>query len=288
MKKLFLIIFLTICSLAFYNTNSIAGAVSGISISPVTKEVNLLPGTSLDGYISVTNSTNEKMSLSLSVEEFNVTNYQYDYTFIKESDISKWISFQEDELSLGPNQTKNINYNIGVPLSTEPGGRYLSIFVSSDKKFNSDESILRQRLASLVYINVEGEATRNGSVISFRSPWLAMGNPIWSAALRNSGTTHYRSRYTINVANLFDEKISEDKYGEALILPGTIRLITDNFNLPKWPGIYKINYQIGLGDNPAFKQTKIVIFLPSYAIVLLFFLLILLIITIRSKVIKKP
>lgn len=288
MKKLFLILFTIICSLALLNINSIIGAEDGISISPVTKEVDLSPGTSLDSYISVTNSTNEKTSLSLSAEEFNVTNYQYDYNFIKESDISNWVSFQDDLLLLGPNQTKNINYTIGVPLSAEPGGRYISIFVSSDKKFDSDESILRQRLASLIYVNVEGEATRSGSIVSFNSPWLIINQPTWSATLRNSGTTHYRSRYNVNVANLFDKKVSEDKYGEALILPGTIRLITDNFNLPKYPGIYKINYHIGLGDNPAFKQTKIVIYLPYYAIIVLFFALILSIIKIRSKVRKKP
>lgn len=269
-----------------FNLNTIAGAESGISISPVTKEVNLLPGTSLDGYISVTNSTNEKASLSLSVEEFNVANYQYDYTFIKESDISKWISFQEDELSLGSNQTKNINYTIGVPLSTEPGGRYLSIFVSSDKKFDSNESILRQRLASLIYINVEGEVTRSGSTITFNSPWLIIDNPSWSTTLRNSGTTHYRSRYSVSVVNLFGKKVTEDKSGEALVLPGTIRLIKDNFNLPKWPGIYKLNYHIGLGDNPAFKQTKIIIYLPFYLIIVLFFVVIILIIKIKSLIRK--
>jgi hypothetical protein len=112
--------------------------------------------------------------------------------------------------------------------------------------------------------------TRAGSLVSLSSPWLVIDNSQWSTVLRNSGTTHYHSRYTSEVQNLFGQKVSEQTINESMILPGTVRLVSDKLALPQWPGIYKVKYLIGLGDNPAVTQTRMFVYLPPLAIFVIF------------------
>lgn len=238
----------------------------GLTLSPLRSELEISPGTSLDGILTVKNSTDKLMTVSLVAEEFSVINQQYDYAFTAESNMAKWVSFSPSEVDLIAGETKQVKYTVGVPLLAEPGGRYISLFASTDTG-NLDNAIKsRQRVASLLYITVSGKVTRVGSLASLSSPWLISDSSSWSVALRNSGTTHFRSRYDVQVLNLIGNDVVASIPGDALILPGTIRLINNILPLPKLPGIYKVVYMIGLGDSPAVTETRYIIYAPIYAI----------------------
>jgi hypothetical protein len=81
--------------------------------------------------------------------------------------------------------------------------------------------------------------------------------------IQNTGTTHFTSRYSINVKNIFGEAAIATSSNETLILPGTVKAVLDKVATPKWPGLYKIEYNIGLGDSPAVVKTHYIIYLPS-------------------------
>jgi hypothetical protein len=73
---------------------------------------------------------------------------------------------------------------------------------------------------------------------------------------------------------LFGDDINRTT-GEALILPGTVRLINDEVPLPTFPGIYKVIYTIGLGDTPAQVEARYMIYAPPAAIIVGIFILVL-------------
>jgi hypothetical protein len=56
--------------------------------------------------------------------------------------------------------------------------------------------------------------------------------------------------------------------GEALILPGTVRLVSDSLPAPFWPGFYKAVYNIGLGDNPAVTKINLILYMPIWAVII--------------------
>lgn len=234
----------------------------GLTLSPLRSELEVAPGTSVEGILKVTNSTTAVMTVSFSAEEFSVINQQYDYAFTAESDTAKWVTFNTIELVLAVGESKNISYRVGAPLTAEPGGRYISLFVSTDT--NSSESVVnsRQRVASLLYINVTGSVTRKGKLLSLNSPWLLTGKGQWSATIQNSGTTHFRSRYNVAIQNLIGGGTVSEGSGDALILPGSIRAISDEIALPKWPGLYKAVYSIGLGDTPFIPENRYILYCP--------------------------
>jgi hypothetical protein len=241
----------------------------GLTISPLRSELSIEPGTSIDGVLTVTNSTNNPMTVDLSAEEFSVINQQYDYAFTTESDVTKWVSFNTKEFILTKSESKNISYRVSVPLSTEPGGRYVSLLASTDAGLSQNGVQSFQRIASLLYITVSGDITRAGNLISLSTPWFISGESVWSTAIQNTGTTHFRSRYNVQIKNLLGSGVVADMSGDALILPGTVRLVSDVLPSPTFPGIYKAIYTIGLGDTPAKTETRLVLFLPPWITIII-------------------
>ncbi len=283
-----LVFMIGVCLLYFQPTYAESAVdLKGLTLSPLRTELEISPGTSLDGVLTVKNSTDKPMTVSLTAEEFSVINQQYDYAFTAESNMAKWVRFTPIEVDLTVGETKDVKYSVGVPLSAEPGGRYISLFASTDTASSNSAVKSRQRVASLLYITVSGQVTRVGNLVSLSSPWLISGTSSWSAALRNSGTTHFRSRYNIQVLNLIGNDTAASSLGDDLILPGTVRSIYGDLALPKFPGIYKVIYTVGLGDSPAVVETRYILYMPWYAAIFFIVLVILLVSTIVRKVQRK-
>lgn len=247
-----------------------ADSLKGLTLAPLRTEISLAPGTSHSGTLTVTNSTDDQMTVDMGAEEFSVINQNYDYSFSPDTDISRWVSFNPSEVVLKPGQSKKIPYTLGVPLTAEPGGAYISLFASTVVGMPDEGASSRQRVASLLYISVFsdvlGDTTRVGHLLSLSSPWFVTDKATWGATLQNSDISHYRSDYEVKVENLFGGTAAEMS-GSALILPGTIRAITDTLPLPKLPGLYKVVYSIGLGKTPSPDRVHYMLYMPPLAIV---------------------
>jgi hypothetical protein len=238
--------------------------LKGLTLSPLRTELALAPGTSLDDSLEITNSTDKPMTVNFSAEEFSVINQQYDYAFTQDSDVTKWVKFTSSEVNLAAGDSQKVAYSVGLPLSAEPGGRYISLFASTSANTVDSSIASRQRVASLLYITVEGNVTRKGEILSISSPSItASGVEQISFQLRNSGSTHYRNKYELKVASLFGS-IEQSISGNALILPGSVRRITEQLPMPFWPGVYKLQMQIGLGDNPLHAEERLIIYIPVW------------------------
>ncbi len=277
MKRiLFIFLGLLICSGFVSNSelHAVDNPTKGLTMSPLRTELTVTPGTSQDKTLTLTNSNDQPITVQLSTEEFSVINQQYDYAFNIETQLAKWITFTPDTLDLAVGETRTVSYRIGVPLSAEPGGRYLSLFATTDAGSSSDGVISRQRIASLLYITVDGDFTRSGQLVSLNSPWAISGPSNWSMALKNTGTTHYQSRYSVSLKSIFGDKVISELNDSALILPGTVRLIIKSLSTPGLPGIYKVVYNIGLGDSPARVETRYIIYMPPLATLFVVFVVI--------------
>jgi len=251
-----------------FNANVSAAPLDrGLTLSPLRSEIETAPGTSIEGFLTVTNSTKKPMDVAINAEAFSIINQQYDYAFTAESRINKWVTFSPNEITIGPGKNQKIQYNIGVPLSAEPGGRYISLFASTSASSQDGVVQSRQRIASLIYITVTGDVSRDGHLVSLTSPWGVFSDKSdWSLALQNTGTTHFRSRYNVKLQNILWGTAASSMSGDKLVLPGTVRAVSDKLPLPQWPGVYKIVYTIGLGDTPAVSETRLMLYLPPLAI----------------------
>jgi len=251
--------------LGITNLSSALPSSKGLKLSPLRTELDVTPGTSQNGSLLVTNTTDKPITVFLSAEAFSVVNQQYDYAFDQETELSKWVNFSEDTVTLAGGRDKTVAFAVGVPLSAEPGGRYISLFATTAS--NPGNGInSQQRVGSLVYITVTGDVSRIGNLIFIKAPSVINGVSKWTTAIQNSGSTHFRSRYNVAVQNLITNDTVATMSGDALILPGTIRSVEDSLPVPPIPGLYKVVYTIGLGDTPAKVETRLILYVPPVAI----------------------
>jgi hypothetical protein len=259
------------------NHDAYASAIKGLTVSPLRTETSIAPGTSQDQTLTVSNTNDRPITVRLSAEEFSVIDQNYDYSFNTQTQLTKWVTFTPDTFNLAVGETKTATFSIGVPLSAEPGGRYLSLFATTNAGISDNGVVSQQRVGSLVYLTVTGDISRSGHLVSLNAPWITTGPTKWSVALQNTGTTHYHSRYNVVIEPLIGSNTAVATVkGDALILPATVRLIEDTMPLPTLPGIYKVVYTIGLGDSPVQIETRIMVYLPPVAIIVLLFSVILL------------
>jgi hypothetical protein len=249
----------------------------GLALSPVKTELNIAPGTSLDGVLTVTNSTDQPMTVDMDAEEFSVIDQQYDYAFNAQSDVTKWVAFDSTEINLTAGESKKITFTVNVPLSAEPGGRYISLFASTTAGISDDGVNSRQSVGSLLYITVLGDVSRIGHLLSLNSPWIIGGNSTWDMTLQNTGSTHFHSRYNVQIKNLIGNDTITKLSGDAMILPGSVRAVSDKLPSPQLPGIYKVIYTIGLGDNQAVVKTYYLLYMPPLTEIILIVIIMVLI-----------
>lgn len=242
-------------------------SVKGLALAPIRTELLVSPGETVGRKLQLTNYSDTQMTVRLDAEEFGVVNQQYDYSFDAQSDVSKWVSFDSPTVNLEPGKSSIVSYAVRVPQNAEPGGRYISLFASNDIQTAPGEIHTEQRIASLLYLTVKGDVTRIGSLKSLKSPVVFDGYEPWKLVVANTGTAHFRSKYTVSVRNIFDNSEVASRSGDSLVLPHTTRAISAQMPVLKYVGVYRAVYTVGLGDAPAAKREFIIYFLPKQSYV---------------------
>ncbi|HSX52821.1 MAG TPA: hypothetical protein VLF90_00400 [Patescibacteria group bacterium] len=260
--------FLVLILLALMATPLKHASAGSISIAPLRQELVVSPGQAFNSQLVVHNPTKDTISVNLSGDSFGVINEDYDYSFSKLEDTKSWLSFGSQQISLSPDATTSVVYSVSVPNNAEPGEKYIAIFASvSNKPVDNVTSIDRAGL--LLYISVAGKTTKRGEVLGIQLPPLTTKRSnTWTIRLNNTGSVHFRSRVVTTTSNIFGQTV-DNNTDEHLILPGTIRRFEGNTGLGALPGIYRIHFLVGQGDNPANKTTKWVLYTPLWSIVLI-------------------
>lgn len=252
----------SILLLAFLPIPVSAQQPTSLSMSPLRVEAEIAPGFVYSGNFTITNRGLTQQNIDLSAESFGVINQAYDYVFTANTPESSWITFDQSSIVLNKDESASITYQVNVPLDTEPAGYYFALFATHRPSSEATSSIIpSERIGSLLYLTVTGDAFRSGELVQLTSPSVIFSTAQWSAVLQNTGTLHYRSSYTVSVYTPFDQLVSKHE-DSRLILPNSVRLIEDTLVVPEILGIYKVVYTIGLGDSPAQQHTRWILSLP--------------------------
>ena len=285
MKRIIALLFLALLgsvSLPSLPANALEAPARQLLITPLRNEVTIDAGTAYKGSVTLKNTGTTSLAVSFEAQAFGIQNQNYDYTFFPDSPINEWVHFAESSTTLDAGESYVAQYLISVPIGTEPGGKYLSLFASAVPSISSSISS-SERLGSLVYITVPGSITKQGNLLSLNSPLFATDIINWSAAIQNNGTAHFRSQYKVETKTLWGTSIESSKNSN-LILPASVRLITGTAPHPRWLGIYTLDYSFDLGDNPGIIETKLLFYTPPTQLISLIGIVGILVLTIRLLV----
>lgn len=271
--RLFLLFIAAIIAVSGLSSSVSAQQSTSISITPLRNESEIAPGFAYSGSFTVTNRGTSPRETSFTAETFAVINPAYDYVFKADTPETSWVKFGRDSVLLKKDESAEIHYEVNVPIGTEPGGYYLALFATNQSTTENVSGITpTERVASLLYLTVTGEASRAGKLVQLTSPSVVFGSADWSATLQNTGTLHYRSNYTTAVYTLFNHPVSSTE-DSRLILPSSVRLVEGSLKNPEILGVYKVVYNVGLGDSPAEQHTRWFLYLPPLQTILILLIL---------------
>jgi hypothetical protein len=237
--------FITVIA-AFCVAAPVQAAVEGIGVSPTSQELDIAPGGTLAGSMTVINDGTSDIIYKVSISDYHVTDesYKADFNSINATkDISavSWFTLPQTTASVKSGEEMSVPYTIHVPATATIGGHYVAVFAETVPKVGVGNAIARiQKLGSLFYINVSGAVTRDGSIASFKVPWLQNSAPLTATLrMKNSGNVHYAASGEVTVTDLFGKNKAKTVFkGE--VLPGTTRRFDLPLNVTGAIGIYKI------------------------------------------------
>ncbi len=242
---------------------------SGVQVKPLRAYPNQAPGQTTNGSFTVTNNTDQPQEVSFSAERFKTIDEDYNYAFDKDI-ITEWVDFKEPTMTLKPKQSKVQNYTIAVPADATPGGRYLALLTSVAPKTDQQSLTQINRVASLVYLEVTGKITRTVQLLSMDAPGFTnKPQAITAMRLANTGNSHYKARVALSVKRWPTTNNLAKLQPETVLLPGTVRKVSETINLPKIPGVYKISVEFSPPQGGKTNLTRTVVYAPVWFIALM-------------------
>jgi hypothetical protein len=233
----------------------------GLFITPIREYVEVTAGQSKSGIMTIANITDNPIIVTLSVEQFSVADYTYDYTFseVKED----WVKFQSTQVTLQPNKSQNVAYTITVPASATPGGHYFTLFATASLGKGTVTSTVRA--ATVLYVTVDGQLRRTSTIEKETIPWISFGGDIpFTLDVRNTGNTHFFTYVSGRLGGIFVKQ--DNKEETHILLPGTVRTIGSSIAAPLLPGVYPATYGYKTDDGQQVNKTKYVVYLPPWTV----------------------
>lgn len=238
----------------------------GLAISPPQQFLEVDAGKTVQGNVTIANFTTAPLTVTLSVEQFSVADYSYNYIF---SDVKEnWLHFTQTVVQLQPNKSAQVAYSVTPPGKTAPGGKYYTIVASATLKQGSISS--QVQVATPLYITVNGPTIQTNKLVSHSISGFVVGNVIpFSLDINNTGNVHYTATTTGSISGLWTDKSTVT--ATHILLPGTTRRVTDDIPSPLLPGIYKATYGYSTDSSKPIISEGLVVYTPLwfYAVVIL-------------------
>ena len=226
-------------------------ALQGFGISPTSQELNLSPGASYKGEVTVINDGDADVTYKVYATDYKVTDESYRGNFDssgKAADVSPvtWFSLPKSLATVKARDQVKVPYTVTAPRTASVGGHYGAVFVETVPPPGKGGAFISriERVGALFYLNVAGATHTQGSVRPLDVPWLQSLPPV-GATLRvhNGGNVHFLAEGTAQLATPFSNTGKSVQFrGE--VLPGTTRRFDLKLAAPSPIGFYKVTAKV--------------------------------------------
>jgi hypothetical protein len=220
------------------------GMAKALTVSPPLVDESMDPGQSRQGRIMLINDTNDEQTYYTSIQKFMAKGEEGQQEYLDEKDaagLPKWLTLDQDKVTLKPGESKEFGWLIRLPQNAEPGGHYASVFFSTQPSTDGQTTVgVGGKLGVLFLVNVSGNIKEDASVESFalvsREQDPAQAKPISSLnhlpalfelRVKNTGSVHIEPQGELEIRNLFGGKVAAVPANpqRSRVLPDSIRRI---------------------------------------------------------------
>lgn len=250
---------------------------AGVQISPATNAIELSPGQTYTGQMTVRNTSRNTISYEISSGAYTIVNNNYDapnydkagkYSLMKD-----WIKVSPTKLeNVKSDETRTITYTIKVPSNPPAGTQYATVFASTinNEKLKSTGVQATARAGMVVSANMKGGKTVDRvTILDQGIPGYQPASPLTSTfKVKNEGNIAASVSYSMKVTSWINGRTEyETKDLSAGVYPETTR----TFDM-KWEnsriGIYNVEQKVKVNGRD-YSIKKVVVAIPVWIIVLI-------------------
>jgi len=237
MKKtlpLLITIFLFLSLFPLLTSPTQATDLISITAIPPRLELEVLPGSTLQETLKITNSSPTEQTYQATFTDFIVSDDQGTPIPISEGtsgrwSLASWLNIKPTRVTLKPQQTSAINLIITIPADALAGGHYAMVtynpitqdLPSQPAAAGKTGSTIIQKVGTLIYLNVVGDVTEAAYLKQFKTDknFKKYGPINLSAEIENLGDVHIRPQGTVTISNLLGKTTAVLNLEEKNIFP---------------------------------------------------------------------
>ncbi len=240
---------------------------SSISVYPSKENIIINPVKSQMKSILIVNSSNQQVTLKISVSDFKVVDENGKIEFYSSGDdysAKKWLVPQYETITIPALDSKKMDY-IATAVKDMPGKGYAGAIIF--QKYNvKDEKTIGELFGTLITLNVLGKGITTGGIIdSFDNPALQLKDPLnFSFTIKNPSNSNLSLSGDIVFTNIFGKEVSRFKSGQLDIYPGLLRNFAFQWSDSPLFGIYvsTVNLIDSIRKDNIVSSWTLIIFLP--------------------------
>ena len=248
-----------------------------ITLSPASTRISVDAGSSINKSFEVINGGENDYKVKLSVSPYHVSgeNYNPEFTQLPGTvDASEWVTLSTEESSVQGQKLISVDYSVSVPAGTPAGGYYAVIFAQTAQEDPSEGGVVpHNRVGNILYITVNGDVKTSGSATGGSIPGFTFASSLpLNIKVANDGGVHFETKATFLVKDFSGKEIYTYE-ADRVILPSTVREISDTWNIALPAGIYTVERQATVGNETVVLDTQRVIALsPWFTICVIIFI----------------
>ena len=273
------------------------GVATSISISPVSKILQLQPSVVYEDSFKVTNNGSSDMPFEVYASPYSYTcseeSGEYQLGFSQENSytqMTRWITFKgpdgayttSPKFNAGPGESVVVEYRITTPDSIPAGGQYAVLFAHTLSSTTNSGGIKTEASPGLVvYGRSNGETITSAEITSteiHRSLTDTDGNTknIINAVgkVKNTGNVDFTAGGNLKVEGVFGQVYYETPSSTARIsiIPDAELAVSDKWEETPYFGLFKATWTVSAaGESETISQ--IILILPAPIIVVMVLLL---------------
>ncbi len=281
---IFLVAVAPILSLALEVTeNPQAPVEDRFAVGPAKVELLVSPGGTVVTSIEVENRTGRTGIYEFSFEDF-VGGSDGNVALLGDEksqfSLKDFVSVESSSITLKHGDRVQVPVTVSVPQGITPGGKFVSLLVSSRVSTPTDSSEssgakVVGRVAVLFFVTIAGDVDEDGGLESFRvardQKFVRGDEVVFQVGFENRGNVHLNPYGVITVRNIFGKKVSEIIVDPWFVLPDSFRTRDISLSTDGKFGWHRATLELNRGYENVIdtKEVKFVVF-SNLQIILLF------------------
>lgn len=253
-------------------------------------EIKIKPGEKQQTQVRVTNNSDQTLDIESFVTDFIIGDDGLTPIPVKEDvtsrwSLASWVTLTTNNQRLAPKKTGVINVLIEVPADAMPGGHYAIIthqpMIGGQKTDANSISGITQRVGSILYVTVEGPVNESAFIHDFKfKPNIAEFGPMhFYYSIENQSDIHLKPQASVEIRNLFKQKVATIQVEQNNIFPGSQRAFTGVWPVTWGFGPYEATLTVLYGSESKVAVATTTVWLLPLSVIIAVLILILALIT---------